>query len=231
MNLSSSEETTTTTNNSKNVTKQNKNKRHQLRKKKYDFALFNARSLTPKIKSVSENFDEREWAFAIATETWFVDGDPFEETKRDLKNGCGIDSICANRNATRGRNSGGGAAILFKRSKVSLKQYPIKRSGCEIVATKVWFSDCRRPTFIIGIYMPPGMIKSMLDKYVATLSDSITKIKLEEKNPISIIGGDFNRYDVTAALADHLDITEASTPLPHVGAKDLTFYIRTLMTQ
>ena len=123
----SSHETTQDTNSTEFSSKcENKNIRDNA--KKVNFAIINARSLVPKIDSLVENFEERGWAFAIVTETWFVQGPIYEQTILDLKMGHGIDAVCQNRRATAGRNTGGGAAIVAKRSKMSIKTYPFKKN-------------------------------------------------------------------------------------------------------
>ena len=100
------------------------------------FAVVNARSLAPKLDSLVENFEELDIAFAIVTETWFVEGPIYNQSVEELNLGHGIASICHNRKASAGRNTGGGVAIMAKKSLVSLANYPIKRNGCEIVVGK-----------------------------------------------------------------------------------------------
>lgn len=60
--------------------------------KKVDFLVIYARSLAPKMASLVENFSERDWAFSIITETWFVDCPVCEDVQATLKNGHAIDS-------------------------------------------------------------------------------------------------------------------------------------------
>ena len=50
------------------------------------------------------------------------------EVEDELVNGNGIGLICTNRRPKNGRNPGGGVAILYKKSRVSLKHYSIARA-------------------------------------------------------------------------------------------------------
>ena len=96
------------------------------------FAVINARSVAPKLKSLVEIFKERDLAFAVVTESWLVDGHLCDQVTEELELGHGISSICQNRKNTSGRNTGGGVAIMAKKNILSLKNYPVKRNGCEI---------------------------------------------------------------------------------------------------
>ena len=53
--------------------------------------------------SLTENVSERDWSFAIISETWFVEGYIFDQSILELKQGHGIESICLNRKDTVGR--------------------------------------------------------------------------------------------------------------------------------
>ena len=65
-------------------TKINDNK-NQLRTRNLCAALINARSLAPKLESLAENFSERDWTFAIITETWLVKGRILDGVIDELK--------------------------------------------------------------------------------------------------------------------------------------------------
>ena len=123
---------------SRNVTiNRQSNKRTRAEKRKsFNFAIVNARSLPPKVNSLVELFDEYEWTFALITETWMTDGPISEETKRELRGGHGIEIFCTNRPGKNGRNSGGGTAVAIKKSRAAFKPFVVKRNGCEITVVK-----------------------------------------------------------------------------------------------
>ena len=114
------------------------------------FAIINARSLAPKTASFVENFIERDWTFAILSKTWFTERQIYRETVEELRLGHGLELICQNRCGM----SGGGVAIISRRSRIRLKSYPTKRNGCKILTAKGRMNDCTRPVFIIRAYLP-----------------------------------------------------------------------------
>ena len=130
-----------------------------------------------------DNFVEREWTLSIITETWFVTDAKYEQTILDLKNGHGIGAICLNRTSSMGRNSGGGVAVMFRKSKGNFTAFPAKKNGCEIVTAKGKIAGDNRTIFVIGVYMPPGMRRIRVEKYINTIHDIITKMKIQERNP------------------------------------------------
>ena len=112
------------------------NKQDRLRKSVNSFAIINARSLPPKIDSLAEFFEEEDWSFAMLTETWLIDGPVCEGTKEELGNQHGIELITLNRREKAGRNTGGGVALAYKKSKITLTNYPARKNGCEFLIAK-----------------------------------------------------------------------------------------------
>ena len=189
-------------------------------------AVINARILASKYQCLADNFEEREWTFAIITETWLVDGPVYETVKDDLNLGRGIGLLCQNRKASNGRNTGGGVAVAYKNGKISVKSYPFKKSRCEIVIAKAKIPEISRPIFIIGVYMPPNMCRPVLDRYLDTLYNAVSKIKTDERDPAVFNGGDFNRYDVSDARG----ISRTLSVYPHQqleAARDWTSFSQT----
>ena len=177
-----------------------------------NFAVINARSATPKIDSIIENFNERDWDFAIISETWFVKGPVFESTIEELERGHGIGAICQNRCTKTGRNTGGGIAILFKKKRLSMKSYPFRRDGSEIIVGKTKLENDNRHIFVVGLYLPPSLKQNGIRKAIDAIRGVLTKIKTEVKNPIIIIGGNLNKIDITPAFNDMLDIINIPSP-------------------
>ena len=188
--------------------------------KNYNFAVINARSLAPKIVSLSENFHERNWTMAFITETWFSDGPVFDHTKAELLHDHGIDLICTNRSG----KTNGGTAIAFRKSMISLQNYPTRKNGCEVAVAKGKFHNNTRVVFVICGYLPPGMSKRSSDKYISTIRDILNKIKTECRRPLIMLGGDFNQYDIGPALEDFFDIGCCDSPPTCDGERlDLLF--------
>ena len=63
---------------------------------KFTFLNTNARSLSPKINSLIECFDEMDASVAIVTETWLTDGGGLEEDLDMLEAGSGLGSVVLN---------------------------------------------------------------------------------------------------------------------------------------
>ena len=95
---------------------------------------------------------------------------------------------------------------------MKLAAFPTKKNGCEIVVAKGNFQDNKCPLFVIGLYLPPGMRKKLVDNYIGAICDAVNKIKLESRNHLIIIGGDINRYDLRPAFDDFLDFNEVDSP-------------------
>ena len=96
-------------------------------------------------------------------------------------------------------------AILFKKSRMQLKKFTVRRAGCEIIVGKGKLTDNTRPTFVVSVYLPPGMRRAAVDKNIDVLRDAITKMKLTERDPIIFLGGDLNKYNLDGAFEDFLD--------------------------
>ena len=124
----------------------------------------------------------------MISETWFAEGRVFDETLRELKHGHGIDMICTNRKGASGRNSGGGTSIAYRKSKMSLKTFPVRRNGFELTVAKGRFIDNKRPTFLVSVYIPPGLRRAKFDSFLDTLRECLNKIKLDERSPLIIMG-------------------------------------------
>ena len=113
-------------------------------------SVLNARSLAPKLTSLIENFEEREWSFSVITETWFVEGNTFTASVTDLEHGHNIGAVCQNRKNTVGRNTGGGVAVLFNKKKMAASSFPFKRNGCELLICKAKPSTSTQHLYIIA---------------------------------------------------------------------------------
>ena len=148
-----------------------------------------------------------------------MDGRDYEEAVTVLKHEHGIESICQNRKERTGQNSGGGVAILFRKSKITLKPFVFKKNNCEIVIAEGRFSDSRRSTYIIGVYIPPCLRKQQSDRYISTLRDAITKIKTKDRNPLIIVAGDLNKYNIGPVFQDFLDFSEVPSPPTRNGER------------
>ena len=164
-----------------------------------------------------EHFTEYDLAFAAVSETWFVEVPTFDNVINELKHRSGLHAICANRKSSQGRNTGGGVAIIYRKKLISLKTYPFRRDGCEVVITRGRLPHNFRQVFIIAIYLPPNLTVRRRNKYGEVIHDVLDKIKTEERDPIIIMAGDVNRFDLAPYTADFLDIEKLNCPPSRSG--------------
>ena len=182
-----------------------------------NFAVFNSRSLAPKIKYLTEFFEENDLALAVISETWLIEGPILEDLKQELSNGYGLHIIYTNRRAKKGRNTGGGVCIVFRKSQICLKQYAFSRDGCEFIAAKGKLKGDTRTFFVIGTYIPPNLTKRQQEAYKDVLHNLMSKIKIEEKEPHIILAGDTNRLDLSEVTDDFLNFNRINTPPTRAG--------------
>ena len=120
-----------------------------------NLAVINARSLAPKIASLTEYFEEKDLSFAIISESWLVEGHIHEEVKNELKHGFGLELIYTNRRPKNGRNTGGGICIVYRPRSIVLKKLTFARDGCEVIAGKGKLKQDGRTIVVIGVHIPP----------------------------------------------------------------------------
>lgn len=172
-----------------------------------NFLLTNARSLTPKIDSLLHAFGSLRLHFACVTETWFRGGTLLEQSLGDLEGASGVKTIHRSRDG-RVRKMGGGVAFMFDTSTFNFR----KRALCKenrkhemlCVAGKV--GKIPRKIVVITVYIPPDLKIADVNGLFDALTVEVAAAKAAYKNPIIMVGGDFNRRDVGAALKDADDM-------------------------
>ena len=143
-----------------------------------NFALTNARSLLPKKEAFIDYFDELDLSFAIVSETWLHRGGSLEILENELKAEHGIVLLNRMRVKKGNNNPGGGISIAYRSSKISLKEYPIKRGPYELICAKGKLPDNTRPVFVIGAYLPPKLKAQQTRECLDMISKVILKLSL-----------------------------------------------------
>ena len=123
--------------------------------------------------------------------------------EEELLKGYGLHSIWQNRS---GRSGGGIARSSSAKVESHSSSSFSGRDACKIVATKGNLNNDKRPIYIIAVYIPPGLRVRAKEKYLESIRCLINKIKTEARNPMIFMAGDFNKYDLTPALEDFLDM-------------------------
>ena len=169
----------------------------------------NARSLCPKINSFLDSFEEMNCNISIVTETWLTDGQSLDEDLADLEHGGGVKFLVKNRCPGSRGVSHGGVAIAFKKGSVELKNMDFdNRDDFEIVVGYGTMLGHSRKVVVIGAYLPPNYTIARGQAALDFISDLVLDIKRKFRDPFIIIGGDFNQWDASGALADFPDIDE-----------------------
>ena len=177
-----------------------------------NFLYTNARSLTPKVKSLVELFDNLNLYFAAISETWLVNGRKCDRNVDDLEHGEGLTMIAKNR-----RSRGGGVAIIFNKNKMTLKRVGMKEGGLEVVAAVGRTVEDSRKLLIISAYYPPQMKRQEVDKLNECISNTIDSQKLKHEALQIIVCGDMNKKDIIPVLTDHPDVKVLHSPSTRRG--------------
>ena len=174
------------------------------------FLNANARSLAPKIESLSDCFTEKDCDLAFLTETWFQDNRDQFQNLRDYADRFSLGIINRNRAicATNLRQYGGVAiAYRFKTSKFEefVLTNPLEH---EVVAAVGKVVGIRGKVFCLACYAPPNLTQSRADLLLEYISDVISEGKRRFKDCTLIICGDFNQWPAEKLIDDHPDLTE-----------------------
>ena len=127
-------------------------------KKKYTaikYMLTNARSLSPKIISLVQCFEEMALDVAIITESWLASGTELEEDLSELEYGTDLSLIYKNRPvrpSSRRRTAGGGVAIIFNKNRCKFKEKRIRSSKYEIVCAVGRIQGVERRIMVLGLH-------------------------------------------------------------------------------
>ena len=176
-----------------------------------NFIITNARSIENKIDSLYDVFTELELDLAIISESWTKPGGNFDRLVERSKHDFGLSTVWKHRP---GRRKGGGVMIVSRDSNLHLEEYRLRRNGFEICAAKGKLVNVNRPVFVFSVYFSTAMKKAEADGMSEFISEEILRIKTAERDPIIIIGGDFNKISTTGITEDYVDIEEMKTTPP-----------------
>ena len=196
------------------------NKENRQKTRPFNFLLTNARSLAPKIGSLLDYFEELDLSMAIVAESWLKPGEKLEEDIIDLEFGESISVLHKSRPTRRGKNAGGGIAVLYNNNKMSLKPVNIGAGKAEIIAAAGSITGIRRKVVVIGMYVRPQTKAEETHRIFEVVENAIQKFKTDLSDPIVIIAGDINRRNIDEAIGIFPDINKYE-PLSSRGRYDL----------
>ena len=178
-----------------------------------DFVLANARSLETKIVSVYNLFEELTVSAVLICESWFKSGGNYLRIKEDIELNKGLKSHAYNRP---GKRVGGGVCVISDPNKLKLEENKFTRKSYEIVSVKGQLIGMNKSIVIYVIYLPPNLSTKKVQEACLLVNDDVTRMKLKLTNPLILIAGDVNQFDISKCFADHSDF-DVVTPLATRG--------------
>ena len=190
------------------------------------FLNTNARSLGPKISSLTDCFEEKFLDIATVTETWFQPGDGRSEVSMDLSLGSNLGIITWERTqmAMNGRRYGG-LAFIYSLTTCSFREFPlVNPENYEILTTVGDVRGVKGKFFIISCYAPPNLLVPYVRSMIDFISDLVCEAKRTYEDCAVIVTGDFNHWPIEEFLEDHPDMMEMQHgPTRHDRKIDRTF--------
>ena len=174
----------------------------------------NARSLRPKIASFIQCFINLSLVLAIVTETWFADGSRLELETENLLLGHGLRLQTLNRPPHHLSGvSYGGVAIVTREncSRSSVVRFP-NPENFEVLPVCLTIPEIQQKLFVVAAYVPPNYLVARGKLCLSHISDLVFHIKNTNPNPLILVAGDFNQWDLAGALAEYCDMVEVQTP-------------------
>ena len=176
------------------------------------FLLTNARSVIPKIDSLKDAFASLRLHFACVTETWYKGGAALADHIVDVEGASGIRILHKSRDG-RVKKRGGGVAIAFDTAICNFKQRHMKTGAkdFEIVCATGKIGKIDRRFVVFAVYVPPDIKAARFRVLEEALAAEISAVKSSIKDPVVIVGGDFNHRDITGAVGLAEPITLVQT--------------------
>ena len=171
--------------------------------------LTNARSLSPKIESLQNNFTEHELDFALITESWLKDSAILDRDVIDLEFGTNLKILYKNRprKTASSRAVGGGVSIVYNKSRCSFKERKISGNKFELVAAVGKIGKVARQVAIFCVYVQPRMLAGDLQQLNDVINNEILLLK-SRSDPLIFIGGDLNHRSLDDSISDFNDIRQ-----------------------
>ena len=177
------------------------------------FLLTNARSLKTKINSLVDAFDSLKLHAAGITETWFKGGRELAASLEDVEGAHGIRVLHKSRDGRKRGPVGGGVALAFNTATCNMKIRKLKPEAArhEILCTVGKVGKLTRTAVIFVVYIPPRTRVDVHESITSALADEIARVRADLKDPLIMVGGDFNHRDVSDGLVDTCPFTLLET--------------------
>ena len=171
--------------------------------------LTNARSLLPKIDSLTDAFGSLDLHLACITETWYRGGKELKEHLIDVEGSKGIRILQKSRDG-RIKKRGGGVAIAFNTATCNFKQRHLSQAckNHEILCAVGKIGKIDKKVVVFTIYIPPNTRAVDARSLGEALASEVTAVKVAYRDPLVVIAGDFNHRDIVGSvdLAESIDL-------------------------
>ena len=163
--------------------------------------LTNARSLRPKVDSLSTAFSSLGLSVACITETWYRGGKELKEHINDFEGETGIRILHRSRDG-RARHSGGGVAVAFDTASCNLKTRCLKHMPrkFKVMCVTGVAGKISRKVVIFVVYVQPTLKAAELEEMREALAVEVDAVTKAFKDPLVLVTGDFNHREFGAAL-------------------------------
>ena len=177
----------------------------------FKILLTNARSLSPKIESLHDQFAHHDIDVALITESWLKDGSVLDRDIIDLEYGTNLKILYKNRPKGRvgARRVGGGVSIIFNKATCNLRERKIVGNKYELVLAVGRVGKIERQVAFFCLYIEPRMRVAELKQLNELLNSQLLQLKAKG-DPIIYIGGDLNHRSLDDAVGDFPDIKQAN---------------------
>ena len=139
----------------------------------------NARSVSNKIDSLKDVFENFDLDVALISETWLSGGRCTERNVKDLELGNSIKTLHKNRE----NRQGGGVAIMFDSTRTNFKKLPVK-SKYELVAGLGNINKSPRKIVVLCCYLPPSLSKAAQKECMEDIVGFIGQSKTDYHDPL-----------------------------------------------
>ena len=147
----------------------------------------------------------------MVTETWIADGEGLEEDLEGLEFGAGLGMICRNRPINSRGFSHGGVAVVYRSESCNFVRVDVPNPDeFEVVVALGTLPGHNRKLVTVGCYIPPGLAVPVGKKCLDYITDVVLQMRRTYRDPYLVVAGDFNQWDIAAALQDYPDLTEAA---------------------
>ena len=100
---------------------------------------------------------------------------------------------------------------------MTLKEYELRKNKHEIIAAVGKLPNVKKRIGIISTYIPPRLSALQRKKNIDFIEETIERLKKEYREPLILVGGDFNQTSIVPLLEKFPDVEEVITDATQKG--------------